>query len=133
LTRIDTPQRETGHWRFDESSGDADDAGPFDLDGTLTNGASFDTGNRAPNSGSGGSLKLNLGSSDVGHPENWDDYVSMGDQDELKIADHDLTFSVWFKTSATGVMRIVGQGNPYNTPGSGLPFTGANPGKHGFF
>jgi YD repeat-containing protein len=76
LTNIDTPQRETGHWRFDEDDTEtvAPDEGPFGLDGTLTNGAVFDEANRAPNSASGASLQL----------DGVDDYVSMGDQDELR-------------------------------------------------
>ena len=39
-----------------------------------------------------------------------DDYVDCGNDADLQMGTHDLTVEFWFKTSASGVQRIISNG-----------------------
>jgi hypothetical protein len=116
LTSIKTQlPREVAHWRFD---GDAENAtGNSSLDGTLFNSATYCSSascsdDPIPATGGGDFLVL----------DGDDDYVSMGNQNELKIRDHDLSLSAWFFIDGTDWdrhMTILKQGNAPNATGAG--------------
>jgi RHS repeat-associated protein len=52
-----------------------------------------------------------------------DDRVDMGDQNDLKIRNHDFSLSMWFNPdTVTGYTLAAGQGNPFNANGEGYDF-----------
>jgi hypothetical protein len=100
LTSIATQvPREVAHWRFD---GDATNAtGDSALDGTLVGNPVY-SGTGAPIAGGGGSLEL----------DGTGDYVSMGDEDALKLRTHDLSVSFWVYIDVDELAGLMGQGRP---------------------
>jgi RHS repeat-associated protein len=107
LTSIKTQlPREVAHWRFD---GNALDSTANNLDGTLQGDAAFNANGTNLAAYSGGSLET-FGTAD---------YVSMGNEDLLKLRTHDLSVALWFNPDADAAVKLMGQGNPNNAGGIG--------------
>jgi RHS repeat-associated protein len=123
LARIDTTSlaaREKGRWAFDvqQTTGiyqTTPDGSGSNHPGYLNGNAAITTEFAAPIEGSTASLHVD------GNAQAGIDYLWVGDHAELKIAQHDFSFSLWLKTAdaSAGWQWLVGQGNAYNMGGQG--------------